>query len=123
MDVPYSVAHSITYMTAAFLKVVPVSLTPTSLKSLFPPPPSIPPLRWAPGFWLHALLRRSPGVSSHSNAHCASSKAFVVRSPHHTSRVIVTRHRRCRWFTFLRFYCLNFLILFFSFHVWCFLTQ
>jgi hypothetical protein len=79
MDVLYSVAHSITYMTAAFLKVASFSLAPTSLKSLFPPPPFIPPLRWAPGFLFHAPRHRSPGVSSHSNAHChlrrrASSK-------------------------------------------------
>jgi hypothetical protein len=48
LGVYYSIRHSITYMTASFLKAASFSLTPSSLKSLFPPPPFIPPLRWAP---------------------------------------------------------------------------
>ena len=90
MDVLYSVAHSITYMTASFLKVAAFSLTPTSLKSLFPPPPFIPPLRWAPGTLFHAPRHRSFGTASHSSGHLrrrASSKAVVVRSPQLTGRV------------------------------------
>jgi hypothetical protein len=77
-------------MTAAFLKVASFSLTPTSLKSLFPPPPFIPPMRWAPGLLFHAPRHRSYGTSSHSNARSrcrAGSKAFVVCSPQLTSRV------------------------------------
>ena len=90
MDILYSIAHSITYMTAAFLKVASFSLTPSSLKSLFPPPPFIPPLRWAPGTLFHSPRHRPLGISSHSTVHSrrrASSKAFVARSPHLTSRV------------------------------------
>jgi hypothetical protein len=34
LEVLYSVAHSITYMTASFLKVAAFQLTPSSLKSL-----------------------------------------------------------------------------------------
>jgi hypothetical protein len=90
LDVLYSVGHSITYMTASFLKVAAFSLTPTSLKSLFPPPPFIPPLRWAHGTLFHAPRHRTFGTASHSTGHSrrrASSKAFVVRSPQLTGRV------------------------------------
>ena len=90
LDVLYSVGHSITYMTAAFLKVAAFSLTPTSLKSLFPPPPFIPPLRWAPATLFHAPRHRTFGTVSHSTGHSrrrASSKAFVARSPQLTGRV------------------------------------
>lgn len=81
LDVLYSVAHSVTYMTASFLKVASFSLSPSSLKSLFPPPPFIPPMRWAPGLLFHAPRHRSFGSASLSNG-CsrrrASSKAFAV---------------------------------------------
>ena len=90
MDVLYSISHSITYMTAAFLRAASFSLTPTSLKSLFPPPPFIPPLRWAPGTLLHAPRHRTFGTTSHSAGNLrrrASSKAFVARPPHLTGRV------------------------------------
>jgi hypothetical protein len=90
LDVLYSVGHSITYMTASFLKVAAFSLTPTSLKSLFPPPPFIPPLRWAPATLFHAPRHRTFGTVSHSTGHSrrrASSKAFVARSPRLTGRV------------------------------------
>jgi hypothetical protein len=90
MDILYSVAHSITYMTAAFLKVASFSLTPSSLKSLFPPPPFIPPLRWAPGTLFHAPRHRPLGTSSRSSGHLrrrASCKDIVADSPHPTSRV------------------------------------
>ena len=35
----YSIAHAITYMTAAFLRSASFQLTPSSVKSLMPPPP------------------------------------------------------------------------------------
>ena len=93
MDVLYSIAHSITYMTASFLKVAAFSLTPTSLNSLFPPPPFIPPLRWAPGTLFHAPRHRSFGTAPHSSGHLrrrASSKAVVVPPPQLTGRVTGT---------------------------------
>ena len=88
MDVLYSVSHAITYMTASFLKVASFSLTPTALKSLFPPPPFIPPLRWAPGLLLHAPRHRSFGTAPLSNGRSrrrASSKPMAVHSPLPTS--------------------------------------
>ena len=90
MDILYSIAHSITYMTASFLRAASFSLTPISLKSLFPPPPFIPPLRWAPGTLLHAPRHRTFGTTSLSTGNLrrrASSKAFVARSPQLTGRV------------------------------------
>jgi hypothetical protein len=56
-------------MSASFLRVAGFSLTPSSLKSLFPPPPFIPPLRWAPGIIFHEPRHRSFGTSSHSLGH------------------------------------------------------
>jgi hypothetical protein len=44
----YSISHSITYMTAAFLRSASFHFTPTPIKSFMPPPPLISPLRWAP---------------------------------------------------------------------------
>jgi hypothetical protein len=69
LNVLYSIAHAITYMSASFLRVAGFSLTPSSLKSLFPPPPFIPPLRWAPGIIFHEPRHRSFGTSSHSLGH------------------------------------------------------
>jgi hypothetical protein len=66
-------------------------LTPSSLKSLFPPPPFIPPLRWAPGFLFHAPRHRAFGSAPLSNGHSrrrASSKAFAAHSPPHTSQTV-----------------------------------
>ncbi len=90
MDILYAVSHSITYMTASLLKVAAFSLTPSSLKSLFPPPPFIPPLRWAPATLFHAPRHRTFGTVSPSTGHSrrrASSKAFDVHSPQLTGRV------------------------------------
>jgi hypothetical protein len=64
LEVIYSIAHSITYTTASFLKVASFQLTPSSLKSLFPPPPFIPPLRWAPGLLFHEPRHHSFGCFS-----------------------------------------------------------
>ena len=78
LGVYYSIGHSITYMTASFLKAASFSLTPSSLKSLFPPPPFILPLRWAPGFLFRAPRHRAFGSAPHSTGHSrrrASSKA------------------------------------------------
>ena len=89
LDVLYSISHSITYMTASFLKAASFSLTPSSLKSLFPPPPFIPPLRWAPGILFHAPRHRSFGTASYSSGRLRrrASKPLAVRPSHHTSRV------------------------------------
>ena len=91
LDVLYSVAHSVTYMTDSLLKVASFSLTPSSLKSLFPPPPFIPPMRWAPGLLFHAPRHRSFGSAAPSNGHFrrrASSKPLTaVHSPPHTSQL------------------------------------
>ena len=91
LGVYYSIGHSITYMSASFLKAASFSLTPSSLKSLFPPPPFIPPLRWAPGLLFHAPRHRAFGSAPHSTGHLrrrASSKAaLVARSPQLTGRV------------------------------------
>jgi hypothetical protein len=84
LGVLYSIAHSITYMTASFLKAASFSLTPSSLKSLFPPPPFVPPLRWAPGLLFHAPRSRAFGSAPFSNGSSrrrASSKAFAAHSP------------------------------------------
>jgi hypothetical protein len=88
LDALYSISHSITYMTASFLKVASFSLTPSSLKSLFPPPPFIPPLRWAPGTLFHAPRHRSFGTAPHSTGHSRrrASKPLAANSNHHTSR-------------------------------------
>jgi hypothetical protein len=91
LGVLYSIAHSITYMTASFLKVASFTLTPSSLKSLFPPPPFIPPLRWAPGLLFHAPRHRSFGsasLSSERSRRRASSKPLPVHSPPHTSQTV-----------------------------------
>ncbi len=91
LDVLYSVAHSVTYMTASFLKVASFSLSPSSLKALFPPPPFIAPLRWAPGLLFHAPRHRSFGSASPSNGRSrrrASSKPLPVHSPPHTSPTV-----------------------------------
>ena len=89
LDVLYSISHSVTYMTASFLKVASFALTPSSLKSLFPPPPFIPPLRWAPGLLSHAPRHRSFGSASLSTGHSRrrASKPLAVHSNRHTSRV------------------------------------
>jgi hypothetical protein len=79
-------------MTASFLKVASFSLIPSSLKSLFPPPPFIPPLRWTPGIIFHAPPARhrafgSAPISDGRSRRRASSKAFAVHSPPLTSQL------------------------------------
>ena len=73
-------------MTASLLHAASFSLTPSSVSSLYPPPPFIPPLRWAPGLLVHAPRHRSFGAASHSNGHSRrrASKAFFANSPQHT---------------------------------------
>jgi hypothetical protein len=64
----YSIAHSITYMSAAFLRSASFQLTPSSVKSLMPPPPFATPIRWAPKLRLHSRPNNSSfGSSSSSN--------------------------------------------------------
>jgi hypothetical protein len=86
LDVMYATAHAIAYMTASFLHVASFSLTRSSMTSLYPPPPFIPPLRWAPGLLLHASRQRSFGAAPHSNGHLRrrASKAFFASSQQHT---------------------------------------
>jgi hypothetical protein len=86
LDVLYAIAHAITFMTASLLHAASFSLTPSSVSSLYPPPPFIPPLRWAPGLLVHAPRHRSFGAASHSNGHSRrrASKAFFANSPQHT---------------------------------------
>ena len=79
LGVFYSIGHSITYMTASFLKAASFSLTPSSLKSLFPPPPFIPPVRWAPGLLFHAPRHRAFGSAPHSTGHLRRRASSVVK--------------------------------------------
>jgi len=44
----YSIAHSITYMTAALLRSASFQFVPIAVKSLMPPTPFVTPVRWAP---------------------------------------------------------------------------
>ena len=61
----YSISHSITYMTAAFLRSASFQFVPSSVKSLMPPPPFITPVRWAPKLYLHSRHNKSSfGASS-----------------------------------------------------------
>jgi hypothetical protein len=90
LDVLYAIAHAITYMTASLLHSASFSLTPSSISSLYPPPPFIPPLRWAPGLLVHAPRHRSFGAASHSsgNLRRRASKAFFASSQQHTGTMI-----------------------------------
>jgi hypothetical protein len=64
----YSIAHAITYMTAAFLRSASFQLTPSSVKSLMPPPPFAMPVRWAPKLRFHNRPNDSfIGLSSSPN--------------------------------------------------------
>jgi hypothetical protein len=69
LQIMYSIAFAITRMSASLLKAASFCLIPASVSSLCPPPPLIPPLRWAPGLILHEPRHRSFGVSHHSNIH------------------------------------------------------
>jgi hypothetical protein len=77
----YATAHAITYMTASFLHVASFALKPSSMASLYPPPPFIP-----PGLLLHAPRQRSFGTAPHSNGHLRrrASKAFFASSQQQT---------------------------------------
>jgi hypothetical protein len=55
----YSIAHAITYITASFLRSASFQLTPSSVKSLMPPPPLVTPVRWAPKLRLHSRRHNS----------------------------------------------------------------
>ena len=64
----YSISHSITYMTAAFLRSASFQFVPSSVKSLMPPPPFITPVRWAPKLNLHRRYKAAAfGAPPHSN--------------------------------------------------------
>ena len=64
----YSISHSITYMTAAFLRSASFQFVPSSVKSLMPPPPFITPVRWAPKISFHNRRKATAiGASPHSN--------------------------------------------------------
>ena len=69
----------------------PGSLGTVTQCNLFPPPPFIPPLRWAPGLLFHAPRHRAFGSAPHSTGHSrrrsSSKAALVARSPQLTGRV------------------------------------
>jgi hypothetical protein len=60
----YSIAHAITYMTASFLRSASFQLAPSSVKSLMPPPPLATPVRWAPKLRLHNRPHNSSSGAS-----------------------------------------------------------
>ena len=64
----YSISHSITYMTAAFLHAASFQFTPAAVKSLLPPPPLMVPVRWAPKLVLRKDRHHALGFSSTSNS-------------------------------------------------------
>jgi hypothetical protein len=82
----YSVSFAITRMSAALLRAASFSLLPSSILSLIPPSPLIPPVRWSPGLLLHEPRHRLSGVTSHSCRHQqrrAAVKPFChAASPH-----------------------------------------
>jgi len=61
----YSIAHSITYMTAAFLRSASFQFVPTVVKSLIPPTPFVTPVRWASKILFSK--RRAPANSASSS--------------------------------------------------------
>ena len=64
----YSIAHAITYMSAALLRSASFQFVPSSVKSLMPPPPFIVPVRWAPKLFLHSRHNKTAfGASSSPN--------------------------------------------------------
>jgi hypothetical protein len=65
----YSVSFAITRMTAALLRAASFTLLPSSILSLSPPSPLIPPVRWSPGLLLHEPRRHLSGVTFHSGRH------------------------------------------------------
>ena len=84
----YSVAHSITYMTAALLRSASFQFTPIHVKSLMPPPPLSVPVRWAPVTLLHNRhTTRSSGALSFSNGSQRRHAEFSLLSRHAASCV------------------------------------
>lgn len=84
----YSVAHSITDMTAALLRSASFQFTPIHVKSLMPPPPLSVPVRWAPVTLLHNRhTTRSSGALSFSNGSQRRHAEFSLLSRHAASCV------------------------------------
>ena len=73
----YSVAHSITYMTAALLRSASFQFTPIHVKSLMPPPPLAVPVRWAPKLIYHNRRITTFGAISPSNGSRRRHAAIV----------------------------------------------
>jgi hypothetical protein len=65
----YSISFAITRMSASLLRAASFHLSPSAVRSLCPPPPLIPPSRWAPGLLLHQPRHRSIGSLTHSGGH------------------------------------------------------
>jgi hypothetical protein len=86
----YSISFAITRMSAALLRAASFNIVPTSLSSLCPPPPLIPPVRWAPGLLLHHPRHRSSGVTSHSSTH--QRRRAAVRPFDHDPSAHVISH-------------------------------
>jgi hypothetical protein len=90
LQIMYSVAFAITRMSASLLRAASFNLSPSTIRSLCPPPPLIPPVRWAPGLLLHDPRRLPYGTHPHSSGHqrgqVAVSPTYQSALPHVTSR-------------------------------------
>jgi hypothetical protein len=85
----YSIAFAITRMSASLLRAASFHLTPSAIHSLCPPPPLIPPARWAPGLLLHHPRHRSIGALPHSSGH-QHRRAAVNSLPHVISTHVIS---------------------------------
>ena len=90
IKIMYSISFAITRMSAALLRAASFNIVPTSLSSLCPPAPLIPPVRWAPGLLLHHPRHRSSGVTSHSSTH--QRRRAAVRPFDHDPSAHVISH-------------------------------
>jgi hypothetical protein len=95
LDVLYAIAHADTYMTESLLHAASFSLTPSSLTSLYPPPPFILPLRWVSHFWfMHLVTARGPpsGLLLIQLDTCVAAlvKPFCELTPAHSHHVVIT---------------------------------
>ena len=81
LRIMYAIAFSITRMSASLLRAASFNLFPLSLRSLCPPPPLIPPVRWAHGLSLHPPRHRLPGAKPYSNVR--PRRRAGVNPPHH----------------------------------------
>jgi hypothetical protein len=68
-------------MTASLLRAASFNLSPSAIRSLCPPPPLIPPVRWAPGLLLHDPRRLPSGTHPHSSGHQRSELLLALYIP------------------------------------------